>query len=546
MNNWMLVIGGLWVVGAWIRIFKITRFFQIEEYMNGRFLRWWGGHFFSVLPTLALIGFMVLMVAAGLAKVSISDQPVWQVIGLIAVAVVIYPRPDAEVKKPLRLTGRVKRLLFGAFLLALLSMIALAWVIQSMNISSDLLRILSLHGAGMGLFVIAPVFLIGGNWLMYPVEELLRRRFINSARDVMKQLNPTVIGITGSYGKTSTKRFVEEILNGRYKAYATPKSYNTLMGICLAINNDLKDDYSTDYFIVEMGAYIRGEIERICQLTPPQIAIVTALGPQHLERFGTLENIVEAKYELVKNLPPDGVAVFNWDNQHIRQMMSRDYPQTRVGVSQTASLTDAPSEVRFVATDVHEALTGLRFTVHDRQTGEHAIYETTVIGIHNVTNILLAVAVGVEQGMSLNEIGLRVRMMKPAESRLTQQVTASGITIINDAYSANPEGVVSALRVLGLHTTGRRVLITPGMVELGDLQNAENFKLGVLAAEYATDIILVGQEQTLPIYDGLQSVNFANDRLQVVDLLGQAMAWIDQNLRAGDTVLFLNDLPDTY
>ena len=133
------------------------------------------------------------------------------------------------------------------------------------------------------------------------MESALRRRYLRGAADILDQIKPKIIGITGSYGKTTTKHFLRDILSVRYRAYATPKSYNTLMGISLAINRDLADDYRCEYFICEMGAYVEGEIERICQLTPPDIAIVTEVGPQHLERFGSLDNIRRAKYEIVKN-----------------------------------------------------------------------------------------------------------------------------------------------------------------------------------------------------------------------------------------------------
>jgi UDP-N-acetylmuramoyl-tripeptide--D-alanyl-D-alanine ligase len=154
--------------------------------------------------------------------------------------------------------------------------------------------------------------------------------------------------------------------------------------------------------------------------------------------------------------------------------------------------------------------------------------------------------VAVHEGVSLRDVAQRARLLTPSESRLVRQTTAEGITIINDAYSANPAGVVSALQVLGLHQTGRRLLITPGMVELGPLHESENRKLGEEAAQYATDIILVGPEQTAPIAAGLQSVQFPSDHMMIVEALGDAIAWYKNNLTAGDTVLFLNDLPDTY
>ncbi|MFW5691704.1 MAG: Mur ligase family protein [Chloroflexota bacterium] len=320
-----------------------------------------------------------------------------------------------------------------------------------------------------------------------------------------------------------------------------------MMGVCLAINTDLKDDYSIEYFVVEMGAYIEGEIARICDLTPPRISVVTEIGPQHLERFGSLENIATAKYEIIRALPEDGVAVFNWDNPHVRAMYARGYPRTRIAVSKTVDPAAVPADgPRFIATDITETLDGLHFTIHDRQTGDQQRIQAPVLGVHNVTNILLATAIAVHEGMTLSDVAFRARGLHPAESRLVRQTTSAGITIINDAYSANPAGVVSALKVLGMHEGGRRLLVTPGMVELGDLHEQENSRLGKVAAQYATDVILVGQAQTRPVYAGLMAAGFPADHVQVVDELREAVEWYQHNLRSGDTVLFLNDLPDTY
>jgi UDP-N-acetylmuramoyl-tripeptide--D-alanyl-D-alanine ligase len=466
-------------------------------------------------------------------------------IALIAAGIATVPSDEGEIKKPFRRTGRATRLLGAAFVVAtILSVIAFAAAVQPEQTS---VRAALLSLMGLALFLLAPLHLVAGNLLATPVEALLRQGYIRSAQQVMADVNPAVIGVTGSYGKTTTKNFITDILNGRWRAYATPKSYNTMMGICIAINTDLADDYSVDYFIVEMGAYIEGEIRRICDLTPPQISVVVEVGPQHLERFGTLETIAKAKYEIIRALPPDGAAVFNWDNPYVREMYERGYPTDRIAVSRMIAPDTVPEGgPRFVAFDISESLDGLRFTVTDTTTGESERFETAVLGGHNVTNILLAVAVAVHEGMSLREVAMRARTLRPAESRLVRQTTPQGITIINDAYSANPVGIVSALEVLGMHTGGQRLLITPGMVELADLQEVENKKLGETAAQYATDVILVGSEQTRPIKTGLLSAGFPSDRIQVVEELRQAVAWYQSHLKPGDTVLFLNDLPDTY
>ena len=188
---------------------------------------------------------------------------------------------------------------------------------------------------------------------------------------------------------------------------------------------------------------------------------------------------------------------------------------------------------------------GLRFTVIDRETGAQEAFVTPLLGQHNVTNVLLATAAAVHEGMSLREVAMRVRTLQPAESRLTRQVDTNGVTIINDAYSANPVGIVGALKALSLYQSGRRLLVTPGMVELGELMEIENRKLGETAAQHASDVILVGK-QSAPIREGLLGAGFPAERLQTVASVSEAMRWYQANLTAGDAVLFLNDLPDTY
>ncbi|HRL11956.1 MAG TPA: UDP-N-acetylmuramoyl-tripeptide--D-alanyl-D-alanine ligase, partial [Aggregatilineales bacterium] len=438
------------------------------------------------------------------------------------------------------------RLLAAAWTVTALAAALILWLVSASGLPARY-QVVLMTLAGLALLLLAPLWLMLGNVLMTPVEAALRALFIRRARRVMGEVHPTVIGITGSYGKTTTKNFIADILNGRYNAYATPKSFNTMMGVCIAINNDIASNYAVDYFIVEMGAYIRGEIQRICDLTPPHISVVVEVGPQHLERFGSLENIREAKYEIVKALPPDGLAVFNWDNPYVREMYARGYPSQRIAVSKSASPDAVPADgPRLIASGIRESLGGLTFDVTDMQTGQRATFNAPVLGEHNVTNILLAAAVALHEGMTLDEIAFRVRTLRPSESRLVRQVTPQGITIINDAYSANPAGVVSALKVLAMHETGRRLLITPGMIELAHMHEAENHRLGVEAASRATDVILVGREQTQPIHAGLHAAGFPPERVQVVDTLAEAVAWYREHLTGGDTVLFLNDLPDTY
>ncbi len=543
----LVVLAAIWLLGAWLRIYQQARFYQIEEYMGGRYLRWVLANRSRLLPARPL-GAWILGLAVGGLLGEAPDSFLPSAVAIFAAMVAVVPLRQHEVKQPFAATPRMKRLLVGAWLASAVFFVALlAAVNRNPLLEMNLIHVIAISTNGLALFLLAPLWLVAGNVIMQPVESALRRRYLRGAAKILDKINPKVIGITGSYGKTTTKNFLRDILSVRFHAYATPKSYNTLMGISLAINRDLADDYRTEYFISEMGAYVEGEIDRICQLTPPDIAIVTEVGPQHLERFGSLENVRKAKYEIVKNTSADGVAVLNWDNPYVRAMAEAGYPKTILTVSRELTRQTAQEQgVSWIACDVHETLEGLSFTVAHVESGETKHVRTRVVGDHNVTNLLLCIAVAHHEGIPLRDIAMRVRSLQPAESRLALQTTAAGITIINDAYSANPKGVVSALKVLGMHETGARLLITPGMIELGQLQDDENRKLGLLAAQHATDIILIGKSQTQPILEAIQSTSFDRSRLRVVETLKESVDWYQHNLKSGDTVLFLNDLPDTY
>lgn len=542
------IIALIWTIGTNFRIYRQARFYQIEEYMSLRYLRWLFSDRDRFLPLRSLGVFFVGLIFAFFNDSVPGQTAIFPYfISIVTAIIAVFPAREGEIKKAFVRTQRASRMLTTAFVLAIMYTIISIMIINNLGISSDRFTAGLIASSGFLGFLLAPIWLILGNIIMTPVESAMRRSYIRKAEAVLETIHPKIIGITGSYGKTTTKNFLRDILNARYKTYATPKSYNTLMGITLAINTDLANDYSVEYFISEMGAYVEGEIERICKLTPPDISIVTEVGPQHLERFGTLENVAKAKYEIITNLPKHGLGVFNWDNPYVREMFERGYPDNRIAVSKVISPEEASqSGVRFIATDITETLNGLAFTVRDTTTDESELFTTAIVGEHNVMNLLLTTAVAIHEGMTLRDVAFRTRTLQPAESRLVSKTSSSGITIINDAYSANPVGVVSSLKVLGMYQTGKRLLITPGMVELGDLQDSENRKLGIKATDYATHIILVGEKQTQALQDGILSTNFPRENLFVFETLGEATTWYQHNLQSGDTVLFLNDLPDTY
>jgi UDP-N-acetylmuramoyl-tripeptide--D-alanyl-D-alanine ligase len=291
-----------------------------------------------------------------------------------------------------------------------------------------------------------------------------------------------------------------------------------------------------------MGAYIPGEIAAICRLTRPQISLVTAVGPMHLERFGSIENTAKAKYEIIEALPPDGAGIFNDDDPRIAAMHARGYPPIRIGVTRQ----DTPG-ARLSAHNIGMTIDGLDFDVRDADTGEERHFHAPVYGEHNVSNILMALAVAQHIGIGLSEAAARVPTFQPAEHRLVRRVLPNGVVTIDDAYSANPIGSRSALAVLALNPPGgKRIVISAGMVELGPIQDDENRKLGEAIAATATDVVLINARQTQPIQDGLSAAGFPADHLTIVETTADAVRWMSDHARAGDAVLIMSDLPDTY
>jgi UDP-N-acetylmuramoyl-tripeptide--D-alanyl-D-alanine ligase len=535
----------LWLLGILLRIWRQARFFQIEGYDSARYLRWLVGKPQRYIMWRALIFVGVASLTSLVLNLAGQDTTavylvIWGIAGIWA----IWPEPPKEVKQKFKFTQRAARLLITAFALTVIVLIGVEVTLDTALKLSNRAQFAMITWLGLVVFHLSPLILPLANVLMHPVEAGFRAMFRQRARRTLRRANPVVIGITGSYGKTSTKEFLAHILRARFRVLATPKSYNTLMGVCLVINDDLQRDPGYEYFIVEMGAYVEGEIREICDLVEPQISIVTAVGPQHLERFGSIESTAKAKYEIIDSLPEDGVGVFNWDNHYVRTMYERGYPGTRIAVSwENASHA---TQLRFLARNIRQTVGGLAFDVVDTLMEEEQHFSTRLLGRHNVTNILLATAVARHLGIPLPEIAMRVASLQPAEHRLQVRTTPGGVTIIDDAYSANPVGAHNVLDVLALHDKGRRILITPGIVELGTLQAPENQKLGRHAAETCTDIVLVGIEQTRPIQQGIRETGFDADRLHLFDTREEAIAWFHREVQAGDTVLFLNDLPDTY
>ena len=432
------------------------------------------------------------------------------------------PRPS---KKPLVYTPRVIRL----FVTSILIFIICAVLLITLPDDYIFLAVFLFAYA----FIIGPYVPIISNFINSPVEKSISRGFIKQAMCSLNSMpDLTVIGITGSYGKTSVKFYLNTLLSSKFEVLSTPESYNTPMGVVKTINTSLKPTHKI--FLCEMGARNIGDIKEICDIVHPKHGIITSVGPQHLESFKTIDNIIHTKFELADALPSNGLLFLNYDNEYIR-----DYNKNSAAISYSSM-----GSGKYNASDIRTSMHGTTFTVTALD-GTSAEFMTKLIGSHNVINVVGAIAVAHSLGITLDELKIPVRRLIPVEHRLNM-IERNGITIIDDAYNSNPAGAKAALDTLSMFDD-TKILITPGMVELGSEETALNRKFGEQAAVSADYIILVDKKQTEPIAEGIRSAGFDEKKLYIADNFGEAMSHAYAIPGEGHKVILLeNDLPDNY
>ena len=515
---------------------------QLERYKPDRYARWLGLHRGALLPGLEIaLQILTVALAAVLGEGGIhwlAAYAVWLGSGHVILA----RRRSLQVSQRLQYTPRTIRVLLAAFgISALLAggVLALAMLLPPLG---GLLSRWILGGIG-GLAlagILTPVTVWIAAAAVSPVERSIGRTFLVEAERRMRAYPGRVIGITGSYGKTTTKFITASLLASRYRVLKTPDGVNTTMGITRVIREDLRDDH--ELFVVEVAAYGPGEIREVCDILRPRLGILTAVGVQHLERFGTEAAIAEAKYELLAALPAGGTAVVNADDPVCLTLAERSRADGKRVV--LYGMGETPRDLAVRATEVKSSARGTSFRVVTGD-GEAAAFQTRLLGRWNLSNILAAVAAAREFGVPLPAMREAVAALAPAPKRLEVR-EEGGIVKILDVANANPRGAQMALEVLAQFQGGSRILITPGMVELGPIEAEENRRFGQAAAAVCDHVILVGPEQTRPIRDGLVERGFPADRILTARNADEVADRLAAIVRPGDILLYENRLPDTY
>ena len=531
----------LWLAAMARIVLVAARMLQIEEYERDRFARF-AAHRAWMVHRSALGALAGALVAVVVALVVSAVREQWRDVVVAAgwgasslSGLLLWTWPKA--KKPLVATARMRRLLAATGVWLVLGAAAAA-----------LLIVLRIWPADVAFVVVialttplAAGALLVANDGMRPVEAAVRRHYLRLARSRIAAVDPLVVAVAGSYGKTSTKHNLAQLLMPSVSTLPTRLSFNTLMGVSRVINEDLRPSHRV--FVVEMDAYAPGEIAAISGLVHPRLAVVTSVGPQHLERFGSTERIAGALYEVIAALPQDGTAVIHSGDDGGVQLAVRAADE---GHHVVRYALQGAGDADVIADNVMLDGTGARFRWMWAAHRLQADVAISLLGEHQVLNVTAALAVVHLLGYDVDAAVKAAATLQPVPHRLQLLQSGGPVTVIDDSYNANPVGVHNALDVLAAMQGGARILVTPGLVELGALEAEENRRYGEHAARVCDDVVVVAAAPAAALVRGLHDGGLDDAHIHVVRSLTDATAIIGSVARRGDIVLFANDLPDTY
>lgn len=517
---------GAMALCLWPRIKHALHMFQQNRYELQRYIPW-------VLQSKTTWNLFLSTLLLGIALVaSIAIDIPWMgtlIYLFIAFGSRLFKRKEQFIK-PLVYTSRVKRqiLVFYTLIMGVLSAIIFISTDSTFKIIVLGLIVLIIH-----VLIHFVMMLVG--YITTPIENLVHRTYMRTTKRIL-QRNPRLvkIGITGSYGKTTSKNIMNEILSSSFYTLMTPASFNTPMGISKTVRELLKPIHQI--FICEMGADKVDDIHVLMEMVKPQFGLVTEVGPQHLDTFKTQENILKEKMKMIEELPTSGCGFINFDNELIRSYHLRsNVPVVKIGL-------DHP-DCDYRGENILVTPLGCKFDVISKE-GLNITLETKLLGRHNVMNILFAVAVARHLQIDWDAIVNAVKNLKPVKNRLEPK-TLYGLNFIDNAYNSNPTSAKHSLEVLKM-TSGVRFIITPGLVELGDKTDDYNETFGATMINHVDEVILIGKIGSLPIQKGLMNSGFDMNHVHVVNSIQEAFDVVRKKATPQDTILIENDLPDAF
>ncbi|MBT4989441.1 MAG: UDP-N-acetylmuramoyl-tripeptide--D-alanyl-D-alanine ligase [Rickettsiales bacterium] len=512
------------------RTLVLCHLYQQEEYLNSRFLRLVFKDF-RFIDRKFTIGSITTFLIYNYYPANLIVMPIYAAFIIILISRQFNPIKHA--KKPLVLTKRIRAIIFVCLILNITLSVTFT---QLFGIKYHFLLYII-------LIQLLPISLALSNLILAPNENFIQKRFYNEAKAILARNKPVIIAITGSYGKTSTKYILQHILSSTVQSLATPGSVNTVMGIVRIIREKLKPEHK--YFIVEMGAYGLGSIDRLCRLSSPDHGIITAIGVAHLERYKLAENVAKAKFELSNYVDQaKGYLAINCDQ--ISEGYIASYNKVSADKCLYVSQFDMKKTGDFQITNARNTIEGIKFDLVIEK--EQYSIAAPIYGLQQVDNIALSFALAMKIGLDPDLIIASLCKLPQVKHRLEVKKEGKNI-IIDDAYNSNPAGFKAALDVVEMfganNKDARRIVVTPGMVEMGDKHYLEHKKLGKLIALKCDILIAILPERIESLISSFQQnapdkivMRFANFKI--------AKEWLDSNAQANDILLFENDLPDLY
>ncbi len=537
----MLIISVLNGVLLFFASMKFLLVLQQSGYKGKRYFKWLSSPetpYLSRLMLLCLLG-LLFFCLLNICFFSIFSANITSYIGFLSyclfTALYINSESSVNAKVPLKKTKRLVRLcltfilVLAAFtfgLVVLLNFIAYA-------IGDEVVGILRYAPICL-IPLLSPYLLFVAYCINEPSEYLIRKRIIARATAKLNSSDVIRIGITGSFGKTSVKEILNTVLSQKFRVLSTPASYNTPMGIALTVKGL---DSTHDIFIAEMGARNKGDIKELVDIIKPDYGVLTGINNQHLESFGSLDAIKNTKFELFEGLKTGGAGFFSSDSAGALELFDRFD-----GEKYSAGTESADSFV--YATDIKTDEKGMSFMLHVN--GEQPVKCSTVLlGRHSVSNICLAAAVAYKLGLTPEEIAMGVNRIPALKHRLELLPNNKNIVIIDDSYNSNEDGTRAAMGVLDTFK-GRKIVLTPGLVELGKMENVVNLEFGKTLSKHADIVIVIGKHNAEMLISGLLGGGFPKENILFAKSLNKGNAMLNEIVHEGDVVLFENDLPDNY